>query len=53
MHLVLAALGAELLQFQPFRRGFLVLGVGIIAVLALGALHGNDFAHMAPTQQSP
>src|SRR5262252_865810 len=45
MHLVLAALGAEFLQFQPFGGRFLVFRVRIIPVLALGALHGDDFAH--------
>src|SRR5437879_6607499 len=44
MHLVLAALRAKLLQFEPFRGRFLVLCVRVIAVLALGTLHGNDFA---------
>src|SRR5437879_9187970 len=47
VHLVLAALRAELLQFQTLRGCFLVLGARVIAALTLGALHGDDFArHM-------
>jgi hypothetical protein len=38
--------GAELLQFQPLGLGLLVLGLTVVLVLALGALHCNDFAHL-------
>jgi hypothetical protein len=37
-------MGAELLEFQPLRGGFLILGLGIVAVLALGALERDDFS---------
>src|SRR5262249_36268616 len=45
VRLVLATLGAELLQFQPFRRGLLVLGAGIVPVLAFAALERDNFPH--------
>jgi hypothetical protein len=38
MRRVLTALAAELAEFQPARRGLLVLGGGVIAVLAITAL---------------
>jgi hypothetical protein len=38
MRLVLAAVRAELLQFQAFGGGLFILGRRIIPVLALGAL---------------
>jgi hypothetical protein len=44
MNLVLAAIGAELLQLQALGSGLLVLGPGIIAILALGALKSNNLA---------
>jgi hypothetical protein len=44
MRLMLPAERAELLQFQPFRGGPLVLGLAVIAVLALPALELNNFA---------
>ena len=44
VRLVLAAMPAELLQFQPFRGGLLVFGRRVVAVLALGALERNDIA---------
>jgi hypothetical protein len=42
------AKGAELLQLQPFGLGLLVLRFAIVLAFALGALHCNDFAHVAP-----
>src|SRR4051794_30399458 len=42
--LVLAAMAAELLHFQPLRRGLLVLRRRIVPVLALCALERNDIA---------
>ena len=45
VRLVLTAFAAELLHFEAFCRGLLVFGAGIIPVLALGALEGNDFPH--------
>jgi hypothetical protein len=42
---VLAARVAELGHFQTASGGLLVLGRRVVAVLALGALHGDDFAH--------
>jgi len=45
VRLVLAALAAEFAHFQPFRRGLLVLGAGVISILALPALKGDDFPH--------
>jgi hypothetical protein len=44
MHLVLAAMAAELLHFQAFRRGLLVFGGGIVPVLALRALERDNVA---------
>jgi hypothetical protein len=44
MRRVLAALAAELAKLQPARRGFLILGGGVIAVLAITALQRNDFS---------
>ena len=45
MHLVLAAAPAVLLQLQTARHGLLVLGRGVVALLALRALHCDDFPH--------
>src|ERR1700722_13893546 len=42
--LVLAAMTAELTEFDTFCRGLLILGRRIIPVLALRALERNDFA---------
>ena len=44
VRLVLSAMRAELAQFQPLRGSFLVLGRGVIAILALRALKSNDLA---------
>jgi hypothetical protein len=44
MRRVLAALAAELAEFQPARRGFLVLGGGVIAILAITALQRNNLS---------
>jgi hypothetical protein len=44
MDLVLAAMPAELLQFQPLGGGLLILGRRVVPVLALGALERNDVA---------
>ena len=41
---VLAARPAELLELQPARRGLLVLGGGVIAVLAITALQSNNLS---------
>jgi hypothetical protein len=46
MWLVLAALAAEFLQFQPLRRGLLVLGTRVVPILALAALERDDFPHI-------
>jgi len=40
---MLAAEGAELFQFNPFRRSPLVLGLAIVPVFALAALELNNF----------
>ena len=45
MRLVLAAALAKLLQLKTARYGLLVLRRRVVALLALGALHGNDFPH--------
>jgi hypothetical protein len=45
MRLVLAAIRAELAQFDPLGRRLFVLRLRIVAVLALAALKSNDFAH--------
>jgi hypothetical protein len=45
VRLVLAAIRAELAQFDPLGGGLLILGLRIVAVLALTALEGNDFTH--------
>ena len=42
---VLAARVAELLHLQTAGRRLLVLGRRVVAVLAIGALHRDDFAH--------
>jgi hypothetical protein len=54
MRLMLAAMAAELAEFDAFRRGFLVLRRRIVPVLALRALKRNNFAwHLsAPISQS-
>ena len=44
VRVMLAAVRAEFLHFQPACRGFLVLGAGVIAVLTLAALERNDFS---------
>jgi hypothetical protein len=44
MRLVLAATWAELLEFKPFCRGFLILRVAVVPFFALGALERDDFA---------
>jgi hypothetical protein len=41
---VLPAVPAELLHFQALSGGLLVLGAGVIAVLALRALKSDDVA---------
>jgi hypothetical protein len=43
---VLTARVAELLELQTTGRGLLVLGRRVVAVLAIGALKGDDFAHV-------
>jgi hypothetical protein len=40
-----AAKGAKLLQLQPLRLGFLILGLAIVLAFALGALQSNNFSH--------
>jgi hypothetical protein len=39
---VLAALAAELAEFQPPGRRLLILGGGVVAVFALSTLQGHD-----------
>jgi hypothetical protein len=41
---MLPAVPAEFLDFQALRGGLLVLGGRIVAILALGALEGDDVA---------
>jgi hypothetical protein len=41
---MLSAVRAELLHFQALSSGLFVLGLAVIAVLALGALKLNDFS---------
>jgi hypothetical protein len=45
---VLAARPAELIEFQPARRGLLILGGGVIAILAITALQRNDLSRHVP-----
>jgi hypothetical protein len=47
MRLMLTAIRAELAQLDPLGGGLLVLGLRIVAVLALAALKGNDFTHVS------
>jgi hypothetical protein len=44
MRLMLAAARTEFLEFQPFCRGSLVLGIRVVAFLTLSALERYDFA---------
>jgi hypothetical protein len=44
VRLVFPAMPAELLHFQAFRGGLLVLGGRVVAILALRALERNDVA---------
>jgi hypothetical protein len=44
MRRVLAARPAEFVELQPARRGLLVLGGGVIAILAITALQRNNLA---------
>jgi hypothetical protein len=44
MRRVLAARPAELVEFQPARGGLLILGGGVIAVLAITALQRNNLS---------
>jgi len=44
MRRVFAARAAEFVEFQPARRGLLVLGGGVIAVLAITALQRNNLS---------
>jgi hypothetical protein len=44
MRRVLPALAAEFVEFQPARRSLLVLGGGVIAILAITALQRNDLS---------
>jgi hypothetical protein len=44
MRRVLAARPAELVELQPARRGLLVLGGGVIAILAITALQRNNLS---------
>jgi hypothetical protein len=41
---VLSAMSAEFLHFQPFGGSFFVLSAGVIAILALRALKSDDVA---------
>jgi hypothetical protein len=41
---MLPATAAELLQFQPFRHRFAVLGLRVVPLFAIAALHGNNFS---------
>jgi hypothetical protein len=47
MHLMLAAVRAELFELQPLGRRFLVLHVAVVPILALRALERNNFARHA------
>jgi hypothetical protein len=44
MRRVLAARPAELVEFQPARRGLLIFGGGVIAILAITALQSNNLS---------
>jgi hypothetical protein len=48
MRSVLTARPAEFAEFQPARRGFLILGGGVIAVLAITTLQRNNLAGHLP-----
>jgi hypothetical protein len=53
VHLVLPAMRAELLHFQTLGGGLLILGLGIIAVLAFRALERNDVArHLSSSSRT-
>jgi hypothetical protein len=43
---VVSARRAELLQLQPVLVLLLVFRRAVIAIFAIAALHGNDFAHI-------
>ena len=47
MRRVFAARPAELAEFQPARRGLLILGGGVIAILAITALQRNNLSRHA------
>jgi hypothetical protein len=49
---VLAATAAELLQLQPFRHRLPVLGLRIVPLFAITALHGNDLSGHTPLLNS-
>ena len=49
MRRVLPARPAELAEFQPARRGLLILGGGVIAILAITALQRNNLAGHWPS----
>jgi hypothetical protein len=52
VHLVLAAVRAKLLHLQALGGGLLVLGLGVVPVLALGTLKRNNIAgHAALLRQ--
>ena len=44
MRRVLPARAAELVKFQPARRGLLVLGGRVIAIFAIAALQRNNLS---------
>ena len=44
MRRVLAATAAELFQLQPLRHRFAVLGLRVIPLFAITALHRNNFS---------
>jgi hypothetical protein len=45
---VMSATPAELLRLQAFGMLFFVFGHGVIALLAVTALQGNDVSHKIP-----
>jgi hypothetical protein len=46
---VLPAVGTELLHLETLCRGFLIFGVGVVPVFALGALERDDLSwHWRP-----
>jgi hypothetical protein len=53
MHLVLAAMRAELLQFNALGHRLLILGARVVSSLALSALESDNFARHRSALPTP